>query len=299
MSRTVVDLVNVDEIPLQRRLSELVVQVRRQAPAPAAGDALASLFEAELRLGLEAGDADRAYEAASALWRRSGDLARCHRTVARVLAALGSACADGSCSLATSARAEGAAARVLARLRTGGPVAGAPRVVLAAPAGDRHVLALESLAHLLEDAGYAADVVGDLPASELAGVARGACAVVLSVHLPTVAVTALVAAVRSAAPDVLVAVGGPAAGSCAGADLVTSDLPVLLSALSGVRCPLSEREREVLRCVADGLTNAEAAAVLGIGPATLKTHLDHIFDKTGTSGRASAVATGLRRGWIR
>lgn len=67
MSRTVVDLVNVDEIPLQRRLSELVVQVRRQAPAPAAGDALASLFEAELRLGLEAGDADRAYEAAAAL----------------------------------------------------------------------------------------------------------------------------------------------------------------------------------------------------------------------------------------
>lgn len=63
-------------------------------------------------------------------------------------------------------------------------------------------------------------------------------------------------------------------------------------------CPLSNREREVLRCVADGLTNAEAAACLGVAPATLKTHLDRIFDKTGAAGRAAAVATGLRRGWI-
>jgi DNA-binding CsgD family transcriptional regulator len=54
----------------------------------------------------------------------------------------------------------------------------------------------------------------------------------------------------------------------------------------------------VLGCVADGLTNSEAATRLGVGAATVRSHLDRIFTKTGTTHRAAAVAMALRRGWV-
>ncbi|NUL45098.1 response regulator transcription factor [Cellulosimicrobium funkei] len=58
---------------------------------------------------------------------------------------------------------------------------------------------------------------------------------------------------------------------------------------------LTEREKEVLQLVAGGNSNREAAAVLFIGEASIKTHLQHIFDKLGVRDRASAVAEGYRR----
>ena len=290
-------------IPLQAGLARLADEVRvvQRLPRPAAPtDGVCALFEAELRLGVEAGDADRAHEAGLALWRRD-DALRCHTALSRALAQAGAACADGRCSVATANRMATAAADVLHRLRAAGPrsASGATRgrVVLAVPQGERHVLALQSLAHLLEVAGWTADVVGELPPHELAQVSRGASAVLLSVHAPTTAVDGHVRAVRRAEPDALVVVGGPAA-DCTLADLLTSDPQVLLQALDARGCPLSRRERDVLRCVADGLTNAEAASALGMAPGTIKTHLDRIFDKTGATGRAAAVAIGLRRGWI-
>lgn len=282
-------------IPLQRRLIDLGQALR--SPAPAA-DGMAALFEAELRLGLEAADENRAYDAARALHRRTGDLARCHRAVARVLAGVGAGWAAGECSIAHEHRVSSAAAAVIYRLRPSLPSGDAPRVVLAVPPGERHLLGIKSLAQLLRDAGHVADVVGDLPADELADVARGAAAVVLSVHIRSTAPVGLVAAVRRAHRDCLVVVGGPAATPVPGADLVTSDVTVLLSALDRRGCPLSERELQALRCVADGLTNVEAARVLGVAAATVKTHLDHVFEKTRTTGRAAAVALALRRGWI-
>lgn len=283
-------------IPLQRRLVDLGHALR--SPAPAA-DGMAALFEAELRLGLEAADEDRAYDAARALHRRTGDLARCHRAVARVLAGVGAAWAAGECSVAHEHRVSSAASAVLHRLRPAAPAADAPRVVLAVPSGERHLLALKSLAPLLRDAGYVADVVGDLPASELVVVARDAVAVVLSLHVRSAAASGLAAAVHRAHPNCLVVVGGPAATPLPGVDLLTSDIAVLLTALARRGCPLSERELQALRCVADGLTNVEAAQALGVAAATMKTHLDHVFVKTGTTGRAAAVALALRRGWIR
>ena len=285
-----------DGIPLQRRLVDLGHALR--APAPAT-DAMAAMFEAELRLGLTAVDEERAYDAARALHRRTGDLARCHRAVTRVLAGVGTAWAAGECTVVHEHRVTAVAAAVLLRLRPSSPPAGAPRVVLAVPPGELHRLSLCSLAQLLRDAGYLADVVGDLPPDELADVARGAAAVVISVHVRSAAAVGLVAAVRRADPDCLVVVGGPAAAPVVGADLLTSDVAVLLSALSRRGCPLSERELEALRFVADGLTNVETAEALGVAAATVKSHLDHVFLKTGTTGRAAAVALALRRGWIR
>lgn len=290
------DLKVTGAIPLQRRLIDLGQALR--SPSPAA-DGMAALFEAELRLGLEAADENRAYDAARALHRRTGDLGRCHRAVARVLAGVGAGWAAGECSIAHEHRVSSAADAVLHRLRPASPPGDAPRVVLAVPPGERHLLGLKSLAQLLRDAGHVPDVVGDLPADELAEVARGAAAVVLSVHIRSAAPAGLVAAVRRVHPECLVVVGGPAAMPVPGADLLTSDVAVLLSALERRGCPLSERELQALRCVADGLTNVETAQALGVAAATVKTHLDHVFVKTGTTGRAAAVALALRRGWIR
>lgn len=43
--------------------------------------------------------------------------------------------------------------------------------------------------------------------------------------------------------------------------------------------PLTERERDILDCATQGLTNKQIARNLGISPATVKTHMHHIFAK--------------------
>lgn len=62
--------------------------------------------------------------------------------------------------------------------------------------------------------------------------------------------------------------------------------------------PLSQRELEVLRLVAGGHTNREAAARLFITEATVKTHLLNIYAKLDVNDRAAAVAEGYNRGLL-
>jgi DNA-binding NarL/FixJ family response regulator len=52
---------------------------------------------------------------------------------------------------------------------------------------------------------------------------------------------------------------------------------------------LTGRESEVLRHVAAGLTNAEIARRMEVGPSTVKTHVAAILAKTGTRDRTQAV----------
>jgi DNA-binding NarL/FixJ family response regulator len=61
---------------------------------------------------------------------------------------------------------------------------------------------------------------------------------------------------------------------------------------------LSHRELEVLKLVAAGKTNRQAAAGLFISEATVKTHLLNIYAKLGTPDRASAVAEAFKRGLL-
>ena len=61
---------------------------------------------------------------------------------------------------------------------------------------------------------------------------------------------------------------------------------------------LSNREREILALLADGLANKQIAARLGISKNTVKTHIELLFDKLAVSTRAEAVATGVRRGLL-
>lgn len=61
---------------------------------------------------------------------------------------------------------------------------------------------------------------------------------------------------------------------------------------------LSDRELEVLRLVASGLTNREIAGKLVISERTVNNHLTHILTKTNTGNRAAAASYALRHGLI-
>ncbi len=58
---------------------------------------------------------------------------------------------------------------------------------------------------------------------------------------------------------------------------------------------LTEREREILRLIADGKSFPEIGTTLFIGVTTVKTHAQHVYDKLGVSDRAAAVAEAIRR----
>jgi len=62
--------------------------------------------------------------------------------------------------------------------------------------------------------------------------------------------------------------------------------------------PLTEREIEILRLIAKGLSNNEAAGVLRLSRATVRTHLEHIYTKLEVTNRVEAVTEGLRKGLI-
>jgi len=57
---------------------------------------------------------------------------------------------------------------------------------------------------------------------------------------------------------------------------------------------LTDREGEVLRLMAGGLSNSEIAAQLYVSEATVKTHINHIFAKTGSRDRGQAIAYAHR-----
>lgn len=61
---------------------------------------------------------------------------------------------------------------------------------------------------------------------------------------------------------------------------------------------LTPRERDVLRCVAQGQTNAEVARTLVVSPATVKFHMEHIIAKLGVADRTQAAVRAVEYGLL-
>jgi NarL family two-component system response regulator LiaR len=61
---------------------------------------------------------------------------------------------------------------------------------------------------------------------------------------------------------------------------------------------ITERELEVLRLAARGMSNRDIARELEISMRTVQTHLSNVFNKMGVGSRTEAVMFGLRKGLI-
>ncbi|MCS6777020.1 MAG: response regulator transcription factor [Chloroherpetonaceae bacterium] len=62
--------------------------------------------------------------------------------------------------------------------------------------------------------------------------------------------------------------------------------------------PLTEREMDVLRLLATGLSNRDIASVLFIAESTVKSHVEHIINKLGVSDRVQAAVWAARKGLL-
>jgi DNA-binding NarL/FixJ family response regulator len=62
---------------------------------------------------------------------------------------------------------------------------------------------------------------------------------------------------------------------------------------------LTERERQVLRLLAEGQANKEIGAMTGISESTVKTHVASIIEKLGVKSRTEAALTAEKRGFLR
>ncbi len=62
---------------------------------------------------------------------------------------------------------------------------------------------------------------------------------------------------------------------------------------------LTDREKQVLKLVAEGLSNKEVAEVLGIGVKTAMSHREHVMEKLGLHNRTELVRFAIKQGVIR
>ncbi|MBM2614626.1 response regulator transcription factor [Actinoplanes sp. LDG1-06] len=196
---------------------------------------------------------------------------------------------------------------------------------------DDHPMFRDGLRQLLSD-GVEFQVVGEAGnGAEALAVLKSAAAdvVVMDLHMPRMDGVTAIERIRAGFPEVQVLVlstydtdGDVVPAMAAGAigyllkDVSREELregvraaargeTVLSRTAAGrlvghVREPelLKPREHELLRLVASGATNKEAAAALFVSEATVKAYLLRIYSRLGARDRASAVAEGYRRGLL-
>ena len=88
-----------------------------------------------------------------------------------------------------------------------------------------------------------------------------------------------------------------------GKTVLSSELQSAVAGEIRLRAPhdrpvMSDRERETLTLIAEGLSAPQIGRTLHLSTATVKTHLQHIYEKLGVSERAAAVAEAMRRGLL-
>jgi DNA-binding NarL/FixJ family response regulator len=104
--------------------------------------------------------------------------------------------------------------------------------------------------------------------------------------------------------DLLQAIETVAAGDALLAPSITRRLIAEFAArrdpaeLPAALAELTEREHEIMRLVAEGLSNAEIAGRLVISPLTAKTHVSNVLRKLGCRDRAALVALAYETGLV-
>jgi DNA-binding NarL/FixJ family response regulator len=76
------------------------------------------------------------------------------------------------------------------------------------------------------------------------------------------------------------------------------DLSLMGKPMEMLATPLTPRETETLKYVAEGYSNKQIAHVLGISEQTIKNHITSILDKLDANDRTHAVVLAMRQGWI-
>lgn len=101
---------------------------------------------------------------------------------------------------------------------------------------------------------------------------------------------------KDAAPETIVrAVEQAAAGESV---LTAAQTERVVATMRSAPRALSEREREVLALVVEGLSNRQIAKRLFVSEATVKTHLAHVFDKLDVTSRTAAAAAARSLGLV-
>lgn len=105
---------------------------------------------------------------------------------------------------------------------------------------------------------------------------------------------------KNEAPAVIIAaVKATAQGRSYFSASVAQHLTHLARGDGGLFVHLTEREQEVLRLLADGLTNTAIAQKLDVAERTIAYHVENLMGKLNTSNRTETVVTAIKLGWLR
>jgi two-component system nitrate/nitrite response regulator NarL len=89
-----------------------------------------------------------------------------------------------------------------------------------------------------------------------------------------------------------------AGGTVLGREVQANVAGAIRERASRDRPALTPREAEILSMIAAGRSAPDIGKGLNLSTATVKTHLQHLYEKLGVSDRAAAVAEAMRRGLI-